>query len=141
MGHNRLTRVLAALLALTLLGTMAVSAASFSDLEKHWAKDYMMDLYDQGYLKGFTDNEMKPDITIPGSQTLALLSRLFDVDESTLALAKEDYGAVAEQLIPSAQAWLNQENAIVLCLAGGVIGETELKNLISAGGLTAPLTR
>ena len=42
MRRRHLTRALALMLVLAMFGSGMVSAASFSDLEGHWAKDYML---------------------------------------------------------------------------------------------------
>ena len=141
MRRNVLTRTLALVLALALVGSGMVFAASFSDLEGHWAKEYMLELNELGYLKGYDDNTMRPESSITGATALTLMSRLFDVDEAALDLAREEYGAFAQEVIPSTQSWLNDEDVIVVCLAGGVISETELQELIAAGGLSGNLTR
>lgn len=141
MRRKHLTRALALMLVLTMFGTSMASAASFSDLEGHWAEDYMLELNEMGYLKGYDDDTMRPESNITGATALTLLSRLFDVDEAALDMAREEYDAFAEEVVPSTQSWLNDEDVIVICLAGGVISEDELQELIAAGGLTGSLTR
>ena len=141
MRRRHLTRALALMLVLAMFGSGMVSAASFSDLEGHWAKDYMLELNEMGYLKGYDDDTMRPESSITGATALTLLSRLFDVDEAALDMAREEYGAFAEEVVPSTQSWLNDEDVIVICLAGGVIPEDVLQELIAAGGLAGNLTR
>ena len=123
MRRNVLTRTLALVLALALVGSGMVFAASFSDLEGHWAEEYMLELNELGYLKGYDDNTMRPESSITGATALTLMSRLFDVEEAALDLAREEYGAFAQEVIPSTQSWLNDEDVIVVCLAGGVISD------------------
>jgi hypothetical protein len=141
MGRKHLTRILALVLALTMLSTAAVAAASFPDLEGHWAEEYMMELYEMDYLKGYNDNTMRPDASITGATALTMLSRLFEVDDEAREMAREEYGAYAEEVVPAAQSWLNDEDVIAICLAGGVVPADELEALIDAGGLEGSLTR
>ena len=86
MRRNVLTRTLALVLALALVGSGMVFAASFSDLEGHWAEEYMLELNELGYLKGYDDNTMRPESSITGATALTLMSRLFDVEEAALDL-------------------------------------------------------
>ena len=75
MRRRHLTRALALMLVLAMFGSGMVSAASFSDLEGHWAKDYMLELNEMGYLKGYDDDTMRPESSITGATALTLLSR------------------------------------------------------------------
>ena len=139
---KKLLRVfLPLVLVFAMLGSVTAGAVTFSDLNGHWAKDYMMDLYDRGYMKGDDNGLMRPEGNITGAEALVLLSRVFKTNSASLDMAKEDYSDYAAKVVPVAQSWLNDENAVVICLAGGVIGKSELEAMINAGALTKAIQK
>ena len=122
-------RLVALLLLVACLAAFAlpVSAKTFTDLEDHWAKSYMEDLYDRGYLTGYTDNTMRPDEMITACETLVLLSRFYNLTDTEAAYLYEDYGELVEEMVPEDKSWAYDE--IALCLAAGIVTEKELGQL------------
>ena len=122
-------RLVALLLLVACLAAFAlpVSAKTFTDLENHWAKSYMEDLYDRGYLTGYTDNTMRPDEMITACETLVLLSRFYNLTDTEAAYLYEDYGELVEEMVPEDKSWAYDE--IALCLAAGIVTEKELGQL------------
>lgn len=120
---------LCALLVLALVLSLALpaAAAGFSDLEGHWAKSYMEDLYDRGYLSGYTDGTMKPESAITGCEALVFLSRFFDLSEDETEFIYYDWGDTAERYVPASHKWAYEQAAV--CLAAGIVTESELKTL------------
>lgn len=123
---NRLA-ALALVLACLAAMVLPVSAANFKDLETHWAKSYMEDLYERGYLTGYTDNTMRPEEKITACETLVFLSRFYSLNEQAAADVYEDYGKLVEEIVPKDKAWAYDE--IALCLASGIVTERELRQL------------
>jgi hypothetical protein len=122
-------RVLSILLTLALALSLPVSAlaASYSDLEGHWAQEYMEDLADRGYFSGYEDGTMRPDGNITACETLALLSRFYSLDSDALELIGEDFADTVEDTVPSALSWAYDE--LEICLAAGILTETELESV------------
>ncbi len=122
-------RLLSLLLVLALALSLALPAmaASYSDLEGHWAEPYMMDLSDRGYLKGYEDSTMRPDNEITACETLVLLSRLYHPDQETQAWIESDYQSFLEANVPGELSWAYGELAI--CLAAGIVKESELQQI------------
>lgn len=120
------TRMLTAILAVSLLVSLSVSpaAAVFSDLEGHWAKAYMEDLAEKGYFTGSGDGTMRPDAAITAGETLALLSRLYDPDEETASWILTDYQSTVEETAPPSLSWVYDE--LCVCLAAGIATKAEL---------------
>lgn len=118
-------RLLALLLTLALTLTLAVGAAAsgYTDLDGHWAKDYMEDLASRGYLNGYGDGRMGPDDEITAAQILALVSRMYTVTDDAAAAMEEDYGAFVDSCLPGSMAWFHRE--AVLCLAAGICTRDE----------------
>ncbi|MGI6029772.1 MAG: S-layer homology domain-containing protein [Candidatus Heteroscillospira sp.] len=119
---------LSVLLILALSLSLALpAAAAFSDLEGHWAEDYMEDLYDRGYLSGYTDGTMKPEGAITACEALVFLSRFYELSDEELDFILSDYGDTAERYVPSSLKWAYEEAAV--CLAAGIVTKSELKEL------------
>ncbi|MGE4354758.1 MAG: S-layer homology domain-containing protein, partial [Oscillospiraceae bacterium] len=108
-----------------------VFAGSFSDLTGHWAESYMEDLADRGYLSGYEDGTMRPDVNITACETLALLSRLYDLEDETLRYIASDYEEYVEDTVPSSLKWAYDE--IEICLAAGIVTQDELENMDLTG--------
>ncbi len=54
------------------------SSSQFSDIEKHWAKDYIIALLNEGIVKGMTDTKFEPDSSLTRAQFLMMLSKVSD---------------------------------------------------------------
>lgn len=134
---SRLTAVILILAAaaLMLLPINCAAAEDYPDLASHWAREYMLDLSERGFLTGYEDGTMRPDNLITSGEALALLSRLYAPDEDAAAMVMADYSAYLDGVVPESHAWAYDELAI--CLAAGVIGESELEALT----LSRPITK
>ena len=123
----KMKRMPALLLALCLLLSLfgAASAATFSDLEGHWAESYMTDLAERGYLQGYNDGLMRPDSQITGAQALTLLARFYALDDAGMERLYADYGETVEAILPASLNWVYEGAAV--CLAAGIVTEAELR--------------
>jgi len=81
---NKRWRWVGILAILLMLGSVSqVQAVSFSDISGHWAKDTIIDLADQGYIKGYTDKTFKPDNSMTRAEFLTILMNSMEVKSST----------------------------------------------------------
>jgi len=129
-----LSFVLALLLVLALPRTAL--AASYPDLEGHWARTYMEDLAKRGYLAGYDDGNMWPDEEITAAMAFTLLARIFTVGDLASELVDADYGElIADAVKDSSWAY----DGIATCLAAGVLTETEFEAL--AASMSEPLEK
>jgi len=126
---KKIKKAFSLLLALVMVFSMAVSvcARDFSDLENHWAKSYMEDLNDRGFLSGYTDGTMKPDNSISTCESLVLLSRFYGLNDSEMKYVDEDFGAAVKAALPNNLQWAADE--LSLCRAANIITDSELKTL------------
>ena len=108
------------------LSTIAL-ATEYTDLQDHWAKAYMEDLADRGYLSGYTDKTMRPDENMTACETLVLLSRFYTLSDEETALIAEDYEAFVEETVDDSLSWAYDN--IEICLAAEIITESELTDL------------
>ena len=92
---KRILRILCAALACVLLLGGAAAAADFPDTQSHWAKNYIDDLVERGYLNGYTDGTFKPDRNLSAAEAITLLSRFYTPDEYQQSEMDRLYGEEA----------------------------------------------
>lgn len=66
------------------------NGASFTDIEKSWAKDIIVSLADQGLIKGLTDTTFGPSEKITRAQFTVLLARALDLPTEAYAATFSD---------------------------------------------------
>lgn len=123
---RRIVSVVMVLIILLAVGIPA-TAANYTDLNGHWAKDYMLDLADKGFLTGYSDNTMRPNANITAAETLALLSRFYTFTEEESKFIEADYQAVVTSSVAANYSWAYKNLAV--CLAAGIVTEPELKSM------------
>lgn len=121
-------RIVSVMMLLVLIISVSVPAlaAGYKDLEGHWAKEYMLDLAEKGYMTGY-DNAMRPNANITASETLVLLSRFYKPSDAETALIQSDYQAIVSSSVPASFSWAYKNLAV--CLAAGIVTESELKTM------------
>jgi hypothetical protein len=121
-------RMISIIMVFILAAAVAVPAlaAGYTDLNGHWAKEYMLDLAEKGYMTGY-DNAMRPDAKITAAETLVLLSRFYKPSEAENALIQSDYQTIVSGNVSPSYTWAYKELAI--CLAAGIVTESELVSM------------
>ena len=138
-GKRVLSLALAALMTLSLL-VVPAAAVSFTDMTNHWAKDDVEYLATQGVVKGTSATTFAPDQKMTACEALLFCSRATGVDAIDKEAIAEDWEDELKEILPKEMyAWAAQEMAV--CLETGIISETELRALSSAGGLVKSITR
>ena len=138
-GKRVLSLALAALMTLSLL-VVPAAAVSFTDMTNHWAKDDVEYLATQGVFKGTSATTFAPDQKMTACEALLFCSRATGVDAIDKEAIAEDWEDELKEILPKEMyAWAAQEMAV--CLETGIISETELRALSSAGGLVKSITR
>ena len=136
-------RLLAAALALTLAGSMLTapaSAATFTDLNGHWAQADVEYLSSQGLASGYSDGTFKPDAAMSTVEALLFCSRVTGLDASTKAAIKEDWLDTLEDILPADMvSWASADLSV--CLETGIITADELKAICDRDGLLKAIER
>lgn len=79
---NKITRAeFAKILVETLKLNKVVYNNSFSDVNNHWAKDYIQTAYNAGLIKGY-DKTFKPNASITRSEMATMIGRTLSTDKS-----------------------------------------------------------
>ena len=68
----------AIILVLCLSLCLSASAASFPDVEGHWAREALLEAVEKGWLTGFEDGTMRPGDPATGAQVVTILCRVLD---------------------------------------------------------------
>ncbi len=123
--------------------TMSASALTFSDVENDptvaWAKPYINQMAEKGYIKGYEDGTFKPNNTISKTEALILLSRMIGVNDEefadSVAMAVEEYEPVLDDYST------NYKTEVSYLLYTGVLEESDLDSYISSTNKNAALKR
>ncbi|MBN6188348.1 S-layer homology domain-containing protein [Aneurinibacillus sp. BA2021] len=72
-----------------LIGEHSAAAASFSDIEGHWAEAQILSLARQGIVRGVDDGRFAPEQTLTKGQFVVMLAGIFKSDLTTRGTAQE----------------------------------------------------
>ncbi len=100
---KKITKIIASCAICTAMCTVNVFAASFSDIfaeQYSWAKTYIEDMADKGYINGFEDGTFRPDNQVTKLECIALFARamgaLDEANASVLQKAHEQYDVILQ---------------------------------------------
>lgn len=71
------------LASMLLAGIATVRAAGFTDLDGHWAKDYIEDAVSRGLFRGIDETVFSPDTTMTRAMFVTVLGRFAKIDVSS----------------------------------------------------------
>lgn len=117
----------------------ASAATAFPDIQSHWAKSYIEEMTDANMFKGYEDGTFKPENKLTTAEALALCARAVGLDENTSAEIADDYKEAVDDVLDGSQSWFYREFAI--CLAAGILTESNLKSLTQSGALIKPIVK
>ena len=119
---------LALALALVFASVVPAFAAEFSDLKGHWSQAFMEKLVEKEIMAGYSDGTIRPERTVTAAEAFVMLANLYELTDEQKDEIYKDYGDIAEK--ESDVSWANKQ--IAICLAAGILTESELKNLTLA---------
>lgn len=82
---RNLKRAAAGLMAVCMLclAMMSVSSEGFSDISEHWAKNYIIQMIENGYINGYEDNTFRPDNAVTKAEGGKIMSEMFEIPASS----------------------------------------------------------
>ncbi len=80
----------AAPIASDFIVTPQLSTLSFTDLESHWSKDFILPLAAQDLIRGYGDGSFQPDVLINRVQFAAIVARAFNPPAQRAAMTFSD---------------------------------------------------
>lgn len=127
---NKKITKFAAIALVVLMLPVSTFAASFKDISnKHWAKTYIEQCADLGFINGFPDGTFKPNAPIRFTELVKMLSNFLNVSEADMQVAESTYGATLNSLKPTA--WVRPY--LLKCLSKNVISADLLNNAAKSG--------
>lgn len=131
IGKRFTAWVLSLVMGLSLLPQSA-AAATFTDLEGHWAKSYIENMAKKGVVKGYEDKTYRPNTTLSVSEGLAFCARTLQVEAATSAAVLKKHREFLEELLGESNWFLTE---FALCLESGILTKAELTALKNEGKL------
>lgn len=139
---NTSKKLTAMLLSASMLGSVVI-AANFTDINESqysWAKPYIIQMADEGYINGYDDNTFKPDKEVSNLEAIALFARqmgaLKEENEQILKRAHEQYDDTLKAYNLS---WGSDELAFMLYK--GALKKSDLDTYIASGRADVPMKR
>ena len=124
-------------------GAFAKNTVAFTDISAakySWARDYIVDMAEQGYINGYEDNTYKPDNKVTRLETILLFARAMgankDENADFVAQARKDYDSV----IKSSGITFGQDE-VAFMLARRVLSGDDIKTFLSNGKYSKPMPR
>lgn len=129
--------------ALLLFSTVSAAKVKFSDVENDpgvsWAKEYINEMAELGYIKGYEDGTFKPNNSISKTEILILLARMVGVNNQSYAdsveFALDDYAPVLDKYSTK------YEEEVAFLLYTGILTPDDLDNYLTNANKNAPLKR
>ena len=78
------------------VGKQGFGINCFGDIKNHWAKDQIIQLYKEGYIKGDTLNSFKPEGRLTRAEFIAMMARVLNVTESSFGYVTKFEDSVLE---------------------------------------------
>ena len=127
---NKKITKFAAIALVVLMLPVSTFAASFKDItNKHWAKTYIEQCADLGFINGFPDGTFKPNAPIRFTELVKMLSNFLNVSEADMQKAESEYGPTLNSLKPTS--WVRPY--LLKCLSKNVIDVNLLNNAAKSG--------
>ena len=64
-------------------------AETYKDIESHWSKPYVTQGIEEGWIKGYEDETIRPNDKITRSEFISILSRILNLDSFNLKTSSE----------------------------------------------------
>ncbi|MDR3148562.1 MAG: S-layer homology domain-containing protein [Oscillospiraceae bacterium] len=104
----------------------SAGAATFPDLVGHWSRTDMEECAERGLLEGYPDGSIKPNATISVAETIAIISRLYQITDLEKEFILNQYGPASKEIIQAGgPTWAR--DALAICLASGAVLDTEVR--------------
>ncbi|MGV8153280.1 MAG: S-layer homology domain-containing protein [Alkaliphilus sp.] len=127
MGQKR--RIIIATMLILILITNSVAVYSqgliFTDIEEHWAREYIEKIYNLKITSGYADATFRPNNSITGLETIAMVAKLIGYDVELHKYSGDYTELFEEHSIPE---WAKSRLAYLM--VEEIIKEDELEGLI-----------
>ena len=129
---KKITSILTAGTLCLTMGAANVFAAQFTDIEDErysWAKSYIEDMADQGYVSGYEDGTFRPDNQVTKLECIAMFARAMGSrEEANATIMAKAHEAYDELLLGYSLSWGQDELAYLMYK--GVFDTSDLNTYI-----------
>lgn len=127
--NKKITKFVAIAAAVLML-PVTTFAANFKDIkDTYWAKTYIEQCADLGFINGFPDGTFKPNAPIRFTELIKMLSNFLNVSEADMQTAESTYGPTLNSLQPTS--WVRPY--LLKCLAKKIISVELLSTAAKSG--------
>lgn len=127
--NKKITKFVAIAAAVLML-PVTTFAANFKDIkDTYWAKTYIEQCADLGFINGFPDGTFKPNAPIRFTELIKMLSNFLNVSEADMQTAESIYGPTLNSLQPTS--WVRPY--LLKCLAKKIISVELLSTAAKSG--------
>ncbi|MBQ7097672.1 MAG: S-layer homology domain-containing protein [Clostridia bacterium] len=137
-------KILSGILCATFLfSTVSAAKLTFSDVENDptvsWARTYINEMAEMGYIKGYEDGTFQPNKPISKTEALILLSRMIGLNDSnyadSLEYALDEFDVVLKKYTT------NYKQEVAFLLYTGVLHPSDLDDYLTNANKNEPLKR
>ena len=99
--NKKITKFVAIAAAVLML-PVTTFAANFKDIkDTYWAKSYIEQCADLGFINGFPDGKFKPNEPVRFTELIKMLSNFLNVSEADMQSAESTYGPTLNSVKPT----------------------------------------
>ncbi len=141
MKIKLLRKILSLTLVLTIVFSSVASAVTFTDISKHWAKDYIERVAEYGIVQGYSNGTFKPDGNVTVLEALVMMSRLYKLDDDVKNQIVEQYKPILQEMDNTKyREWSFDYLAIIIAL--NIVSENGIRTMFekNANGVI-PITQ
>lgn len=128
MKNNKLNKIILFVVILSFVFTTVASAVVFTDISKHWAKEYIERVAERGLVEGYNDKTFKPDSNVTVLESLVMLSRLYEIDNDLKEEIIERYEPVLEDM-PNSKGYEWSFDYLAVDIELGIITEKSINDM------------
>lgn len=133
-------KIIMLVIVLSLVLSMTVHAATFTDISDHWAKGYIERVAKNGLVAGYENKTFKPDNNVTVLEALVMMSRLYDIDEDLREQIVEKYESKFDRMINTkGYDWSFEYLSLIIEL--GVVSEKGIDDMFAKKTIMQDATR
>lgn len=129
MKNNKIyMRIMTLMIVIAMIFTTAANAVTFTDISKHWAKDYIQEVASKGLVTGYDNGTFKPEANLTVLESLIIMSRLYNINDDLKEQIVDKYKPIIKKM-PNASDYEWAYEGLSIALELGIVSENGLKSM------------
>lgn len=129
MKNNKIyMRIMTLMIVIAMIFTTAANAVTFTDISKHWAKDYIQEVASKGLVTGYDNGTFKPEANLTVLESLIIMSRLYNINDDLKEQIVAKYKPIIKGM-PNASDYEWAYEGLSIALELGIVSENGLKSM------------